>query len=180
MIINKIKNTKDQKVKLCKKVLSISIACLSVITSSVLVNNTVYASNSKTVQAVNSESNAFTSKIKNEALKYLNVPYKSGGISPNGFDCSGFTKYVFGNLGINLPRRASEQANMNKTVINRNNIQTGDLLFFENTPGKVGHVAIALDNKTYIHASTSKKKIIITNMSNTYFVNNFVKAIRVQ
>ncbi|AFS78539.1 putative NLP/P60 protein [Gottschalkia acidurici 9a] len=193
MINVNFKNTKDNKVKSYKKVLGLSMACISIVACSVISGTSSYATTNEPmeqqeiVQPVQEEETPLGFKVQEEALKYINVPYVNGGISPNGFDCSGFTKYVLNNVGVDIPRIAKDQAIMDKlashkdkvVVVNKEDIQAGDLVFFENTPGLVGHVGIALDDNKYIHASYSKKKIVITSRSDYYFSNNFVKAVRV-
>jgi len=68
------------------------------------------------------------------AAKYVGVPYRSGGTSPKGFDCSGFTQYVYGKLGIKLPRTTGAQKNAG-TVVSRKDAKPGDLIW---SPGHVG------------------------------------------
>jgi cell wall-associated NlpC family hydrolase len=68
------------------------------------------------------------------AARYVGVPYVHGGSSPDGFDCSGFTSYVYGQLGISLPRTTSGQRDSG-TVISREDAQPGDLIW---SPGHVG------------------------------------------
>ncbi len=68
------------------------------------------------------------------AARYVGVPYVSGGSTPDGFDCSGFTSYVYGQLGISLPRTSSAQRNAG-TVVSRADAQPGDLIW---SPGHVG------------------------------------------
>ncbi|WP_250448236.1 C40 family peptidase, partial [Actinotalea sp. C106] len=68
------------------------------------------------------------------AARYVGVPYVSGGTSPSGFDCSGFTSYVYAQLGITLPRTSGEQRNAGY-VVSRAEAQPGDLIF---SPGHIG------------------------------------------
>lgn len=73
-------------------------------------------------------------KVLEIAARYVGVPYRSGGTSPKGFDCSGFTQYVFGKLGISLPRTTSSQKNAG-TVVSRKDAKPGDIIW---SPGHVG------------------------------------------
>ena len=179
---------------LYKKIIGTSIACLSLITCSNIGAKDVHASSGVTIQqqvkpiAIN-EVISFGTKIQNESLKYLNAPRVNGGTTPAGFDCSGFTMYVFNNLGFKIPRVASDQANMNNLpgykdkveVISKKDVQAGDLVFFNNYgSGGVGHVGIALDNNRFIHSSSSGKRILIASNSSSYYNSSFVKAIRVK
>lgn len=73
-------------------------------------------------------------KVLEIAARYVGVPYRSGGSSPSGFDCSGFTQYVFGKLGISLPRTTSAQKNAG-TIVSRSDAKPGDIIW---SPGHVG------------------------------------------
>lgn len=86
--------------------------------------------------------------IVDYATDYLGVPYVWGGNTPAGFDCSGFTKYVFAHFGISLNRRASEQLQQGVPV-STSNLQPGDLVFFGDP---VYHVGIYVGNGCFIHA----------------------------
>jgi peptidoglycan endopeptidase LytE len=88
------------------------------------------------------------------ACKYIGVPYRWAGTSPRGFDCSGFTQYVFRQVDIDLPRTASDQAGSGSHV-DKKDLQVGDLVFF-NTYGKgISHVGIYLGDGKFISASSS-------------------------
>ena len=95
--------------------------------------------------------------IVSEASKFLGVPYVWGGESPSGFDCSGLVQYVFGQLGVQVPRGSVDQSEVGTPVASLSEAQPGDLLFFEPgqngaPPGKPGHVAIYIGNGQMIDA----------------------------
>jgi cell wall-associated NlpC family hydrolase len=96
-----------------------------------------------------------TRNILKTAYSMLGVPYMFGGISPGGFDCSGFVCYVFGKAGISLPRMADLQFDA-VTHVPRSNLKTGDLVFFETYCPGPSHVGIYVGDGKFIHASCSK------------------------
>jgi len=86
------------------------------------------------------------------------------------FDCSGFTSYVYKKNGIHIPRTSRNQAKYGKYIA-RNNLKKGDLIFFDTSrhrKGYVNHVGIYLGNGKFIHASSAKKKVTISNLSKFY------------
>jgi len=104
-------------------------------------------------------------KIIEYAKQFLGVKYVYGGSTPNGFDCSGFTQYVFKKFGIKLPRTAIEYANAG-TKVSRENLKPGDLLLFDvNDSYRIGHVGIYIGNDKFIHASSTKGKVVIATLS---------------
>ena len=117
------------------------------------------------------------SAIVATAKKYLGYKYTYGGSSPStGFDCSGFTSYVFKQYGISLSRTAAGQYS-NGVAVSRSNLQPGDLVMF----GKSGinHVAIYIGGGQIIHASTPSTGVRIDSLSTGYYNNNYVGARRV-
>ena len=109
-----------------------------------------------------------TIDIINTAKQYLKVPYVFGGVNPSGFDCSGYTSFVYGKHSITLPRTTIAQAEIG-TKIDRADLQPGDLLIFSNTY-KTGpsHTGIYLGNNQFIHSSSTGKGVIISEI-NTYY-----------
>ncbi len=98
---------------------------------------------------------ATVTDVTNTASKYLGVPYLYGGTTTKGLDCSGYTSKVFADLGIELNRTSGSQYQQG-TAVTKNDLQVGDLLFF-NTSGKsVSHVAIYMGDGQMIHSQTGK------------------------
>lgn len=107
------------------------------------------------------------------AKKYLGYKYVSGGSSPKtGFDCSGFTKYVYGHFGYKLNRTSSDQIK-NGTKVSKSKLKVGDLLIF------TGHVGIYIGNNKFIHASNPSDGVKITSLSDSYYVRNYIQARRI-
>jgi cell wall-associated NlpC family hydrolase len=117
------------------------------------------------------------------AKTYLGVRYKYGGASPSGFDCSGFTYYVFKNsAGVTLPRTATGQYNSGYTKVSKANLQVGDLVFFSRTSGgsTIGHVGIYIGDGKFIHSSSpTSGGVIISALSESYYSARYYGAVRV-
>ncbi len=113
------------------------------------------------------------SAIVAEAMKYIGTPYVWGGTTPDGFDCSGFTQYVFAKVGISLPRVTYAQE-FSGTVISINEAKAGNLLFW-GSRGSTHHVAIAMGNGQYVHAPTPGQNVSVSSYS--YYSPDF--AVRV-
>lgn len=111
------------------------------------------------------------------AKQFLGVKYVFGGASPSGFDCSGFTMYVFKKVGINLPHSAKAQYAMG-TPVSRDNLIPGDLVFFETYKKGISHVGIYIGDNKFIEASSSRG-IAITSMSNSYYTPRYIGAVRI-
>ena len=98
------------------------------------------------------------------AMRYLGVPYKWGGASPStGFDCSGFTQYVFAQIGVSLPHYTGSQYQMG-TPVSRDQLQPGDLVFFNG----LGHMGIYVGNNAFIHAPHTGDFVKISSMTGWY------------
>lgn len=132
----------------------------------------------ETKTEVAKDSSAKGSEIVAFAKKYLGSKYVYGGSSPSGFDCSGFTSYVYKNFGYSLTRTSSGQSSQGKAV-SKSELQPGDLVCFSKSSGskKIGHVGIYIGEGKFIHAANARKGVIISNLTGSGFY--FVKARRI-
>ena len=105
------------------------------------------------------------------AKSFLGVPYRYGGTSANGFDCSGFTMHVFKHFGISLPHSATSQLGYG-LELTRGDLQAGDLVFFRDTKistKAASHVGIYLGDGNFVHASSSSGRCVkISNLGESY------------
>ena len=112
------------------------------------------------------------------AMGFLGAPYRLGGSSVTGIDCSAFVKKIYQLFNITLPRTAFEQSHVGLRIA-RGELIEGDLLFF-NTRRKLGHVGIYIGNNEFVHASSRKRGVRIDSLNTPYFDRRFVKAIRLK
>lgn len=122
--------------------------------------------------------------VLSEAFSHLGARYRMGHSGPNSFDCSGFTSYVFKNMGIDLNRTSRSQYTQGEAV-DKDKLRTGDLVFFtgSNSRGPIGHVGIVVDvdpisgSFNFIHASI--KGVKVSNSNERYYSRRYVGARRV-
>lgn len=139
-----------------------------------------------------SESNsAKTSEIVSYAKKFLGVPYVYGGASPSGFDCSGFTMYVYNHFGISMRHGAQAQATLGKAISTDksskssllNNLKAGDLVFFLDyeTMDEIGHCGIYIGDGNFIHASSGSGYCVKINslLPGEYYNTRYCAARRI-
>lgn len=137
----------------------------------------------RTVEAASTSSVAESSAgsgVIAYAKKYLGVDYVYGGSSPSGFDCSGFTMYVYSHFGYSLPHSASSQLK-NGTSISRSNLKPGDLVFFRK-PGSsyaATHVGIYVGNSQFIHACSTDDQVQISSLDSDWYSSIFVGGRRI-
>jgi len=120
-------------------------------------------------------------KMLMEIIRYLNTPYKYGGNTKKGIDCSAFTQQVYKNtLSLDLNRSASEQYRQGKEITRIEDLQFGDLVFFNTRKNvKPGHVGIYIGDNLFAHAS-SKKGVTISSLNHSYYHSRFMGGRRVE
>ncbi len=120
-------------------------------------------------------------QIINVAAENLGSPYRSGGTTPAGFDCSGFVTYTMNQFDITLPRSSAEMARSGKRILKKD-AKAGDLIFFNTSGGGVSHVGIVTENSDgiikFIHSSTSSG-VIYSTTAESYYARTFVGVNRI-
>jgi murein DD-endopeptidase len=109
------------------------------------------------------------------AASMVGSPYRFGGSTPHGFDCSGLVFYAFRAAGIHVPRSTRSQYRYAFRVA-RNQLQPGDLVFFKLNRHEVSHVGIYAGNGQFIHAPSKGKQVSFTAMSDPYWHDRYVGA----
>jgi cell wall-associated NlpC family hydrolase len=117
--------------------------------------------------------------ISSAALALRGTPYRDGGSTPDGFDCSGFTQYVFSEFGITLPREVREQYAIGRPV-ETPDIAPGDLIFFSTVASGASHVGIAVGGDRFVHAPSSRGVVRIEQLNSSYWSARFLGARRVE
>ncbi|MGD0276404.1 MAG: NlpC/P60 family protein [Syntrophales bacterium] len=113
------------------------------------------------------------------AKGFLGAPYRFGGSSVRGLDCSAFVKKMYQFFDVSLPRTAREQARVGVRVP-RENLEEGDLVFF-NTRHAFGHVGIYIGNNEFVHAASGRQRsVTISNLDDPYYNKHFIKAVRIK
>lgn len=119
------------------------------------------------------QNNFLSENIEETAKSHLGKTYVWGANGPYTFDCSGFTKSVFREHGIKIPRVSRDQAKVGQ-IIPMQQLVKGDLIFFDSKKSsRVSHVGIYLGEGKFIHASSSKKRVVVSKLGSSYYTKHF-------
>lgn len=114
------------------------------------------------------------SQVVFTAMQMVGVPYRWGGSTPEGFDCSGLVQYAYSHAGLHLPRTAAAQLDAS-TPVTLENARAGDLLFFRDG-SRTSHVAIYLGDGRFVHAPSTGNHVSLDSFGNAYWRMRFARA----
>jgi len=117
--------------------------------------------------------------IATAAMALQGTPYRSGGMDPSGFDCSGLVQYVLGRMGIAWPRVVRDQWEAGR-AINAGDIAPGDLVFFVTEGSDVSHVGISIGGDRFVHAPNARGVVRVDTLGSDYWSQRFAGARRVE
>ncbi|MCY6957786.1 C40 family peptidase [Clostridium brassicae] len=122
-------------------------------------------------------SNGVRDRLVEYSYKFIGKPYVWAAAGPTSFDCSGFTLYVYNRFGYSLPHYTGYQVELGESV-SKQNLKIGDLIFF-NTTGLNSHVGIYIGSGKFIHASSGKGSITISELDKPYYRQRYSTARRI-
>ena len=126
---------------------------------------------------VNPNAETKSSMAATQSLTLVGKPYRYGGNNPQGFDCSGLVQYSYSLAGVDLPHGTSHLRRLSRPI-SQNQMQRGDILFFNQEGKKSSHVALYLGDDRFIHSPSSGKNVYIASFADTYWRRHFTEARR--
>ena len=122
---------------------------------------------------------ALGNRAADHAFAMVGKPYRYGGNTPKGFDCSGLVQYSYGRVGVKLPHGTQRLLQMSHTV-SRNDLRRGDLVFFTQDGKKSSHVALYLGDGRFVHSPSSGKNVYVAGLNEPYWRRHFTEARRLK
>lgn len=122
------------------------------------------------------QADAVLDQVASLARRMIGTPYRFGGRTPAGFDCSGLVFYVYGRAGVTVPRTATEQRRASR-ALDRDEAEPGDLVFFK-TKERAPHVGIYLGGQWFVHAPSTGRPVSIEKLDADYYRRHFVTLAR--
>jgi cell wall-associated NlpC family hydrolase len=108
------------------------------------------------------------------ALEQVGVPYRYGGATTSGFDCSGLVQFSYRRAGKDLPRTTAQQWS-STTTVGRDDLQAGDLLFFS-IEGKMSHVGMYVGRQQFVHAPSSGRTVTVAKLTSPFYASALIRA----
>jgi cell wall-associated NlpC family hydrolase len=167
-----------------RRLLSLSAASLLVFQACASVQPApryTHSTNTSVVRELEARQRGGTTRLHQVVDSYIGVPYKWGGTTRKGMDCSAFTRATFRETyGIELPRTSKQMYQLGSNIPRQQELRPGDLVFFKNTYSGAGvsHVGVYLGSGQFAHASSSRG-VTITPLSNPYFSKRYAGGRRV-
>lgn len=124
------------------------------------------------------KANPVLEQVASAARRMIGTPYRFGGRTPAGLDCSGLVFYVYGGAGVTVPRTAAEQRRASR-ALDRHDAEPGDLVFFQ-TQERAPHVGIYLGGEWFVHAPSTGRPVSIEKLGDDYYRRHFVTLARIK
>ena len=119
------------------------------------------------------------SQAADQALAMVGKPYRYGGNTPKGFDCSGLVQYSYGRVGITIPHGTRNLLRTSRPI-SRSDLQRGDLVFFTQEGKKSSHVALYLGGNRFVHSPSNGKNVYVAGFNDPYWQRHFTEARRLK
>lgn len=120
---------------------------------------------------------ALGSRAADQALTMVGKPYRYGGNTPAGFDCSGLVQYSYGRVGVKLPHGTRNLHRVSQ-LISRHDLKRGDLVFFTQENRKSSHVALYIGGERFVHSPSGGKRVYVAGFDDPYWQRHFTEARR--
>jgi len=108
------------------------------------------------------------------ALDQVGVPYRYGGSTPQGFDCSGLVQFSYSRAGVSVPRTTGQLWSAS-TIVGEDDLRAGDILFFR-IDGKMSHVAMYLGDRRFVHAPQSGRRVSVDSLESPFYNAALIRA----